>query len=545
MKKTTYLCGTYLRVSTEEQKDVEEGSIKNQRVRLQRYIDEKNRNAQENKTGETWILTKEYEEEALSAKNTKRPKYQEMLRDIREGVITTILFTEISRVSRSVKDFLELGELLDMHDAHFVCLQHTELNTATPTGRILLVMLVAMMEFEREINADRSSKSYEERATRGLWTGGQILGYDLDPIHKGHLLINKAEAKIVEFIFDAMLDTESPNEVSNRCNERGYRSKSYKSRREKEHAGQPFTYTSVRQILLNLVYVAKKTVHRKVGKTKTSEVIDTTCWKPIIRQEEFDKVQRLLALNEKRRGTGRRGREYRFLLTQLLACRHCTSVLTNAGTKKKDDHIPHYIHRKGQRKDDCPLPGNISADKLDAVVWDRLAREIDIEKELRDSLTKQGEESNDGLRKIEEEIETIRGAIKYNKTTHDTTQEAWRKVEMEPDRLTAESLKVYAKNVDSLEAQLVDKQERLATMRDTTSVDTRVAALMKSAKKGFQDLPATQKIQLARILLKGIVLTLDSIILDRRIGDPIVGVVKKHTEALSHPYRFMDVEWLN
>ncbi|HTS17996.1 MAG TPA: recombinase family protein [Verrucomicrobiae bacterium] len=556
-KKTTYLCGAYLRVSTEEQHQVQEGSIKNQRLRIQRYVADKERQAQENKTGETWVLVKEYEEEARSAKDTKRRKYQEMLRDIRDGVIDTILFTEISRVSRSVKDFLELGELLDEHDAHFVCLQHTELNTATSYGRILLVMLVAMMQFEREINADRSSRSYEERAKRGLWTGGQILGYDIDRERKGHLKINDEEAKIVRFIFSTMLEIKSPHLVAERCNERGYRSKSFESRRGRTREGGRLSYTSIRQILSNPAYVAKKKIRKarpdqSVNRNKPAsgaepehDLIPTTCWKPIVKQDTFDKVQQLLALNEKRRSAGPRSKRYEFLMTQLLACRHCRAVLTNAATQKDDDYIPHYIHRKGQRRDDCPLPANIPADKLDAAIWTRLAREINIEGELRAALSRQKDESGDGTRQIEEDIEVTRRAIKDNRTAHDTTLEAFRKSGTEPDSLTAQTLEQYAKNVESLEAQLATKQQKLEAMRDATSLDAQVAALVKSKKRAFQDLPIDQKISISRVLLKGIVLNPDSIILDRRVGEPIVGVVKKREGVLSHPYRFMEVEWLN
>jgi hypothetical protein len=137
------------------------------------------------------------------------------------------------------------------------------------------------------------------------------------------------------------------------------------------------------------------------------EVIATVCWKPIIDQPMFDKVQRLLALNEKRHGARPKGKGYQFLMTQLLACRQCKALLTNGATQKAGDYTPYYNHRKGQQRQDCPLPRNIPADKLDTVIWERLAKEINIETELREALTKQQVESNDGSRQIEEDIEEI------------------------------------------------------------------------------------------------------------------------------------------
>src|ERR1035437_3215263 len=94
-------CGLYIRVSTDEQAQVEEGSLKNQQDRLQRFVLEKNRTAEEFQTGDEWIVFKKYQDEGRSAKDTNRPEYQKLVADIDAGQVNALVFTELSRISRS------------------------------------------------------------------------------------------------------------------------------------------------------------------------------------------------------------------------------------------------------------------------------------------------------------------------------------------------------------------------------------------------------------------------------------------------------------
>lgn len=110
--------GLYLRVSTEEQAQIIEGSIETQKYRLLKFIELKN--TQEEKWGDVRSI---YADEGLSAKDTKRPAFQQMMSDLKNGVINLILVTEISRLSRSVLDFCLILEDLKKHNASFLSLK--------------------------------------------------------------------------------------------------------------------------------------------------------------------------------------------------------------------------------------------------------------------------------------------------------------------------------------------------------------------------------------------------------------------------------------
>ena len=101
--------GAYIRVSTEEQAQVVEGSLDNQKHRICGYIDIKN--MQDKDWGKAIEF---YVDDGYSAKDTKRPAYQRMMRDIKKGKINLILVTDLSRLSRNILDFCNLLKDLEM-----------------------------------------------------------------------------------------------------------------------------------------------------------------------------------------------------------------------------------------------------------------------------------------------------------------------------------------------------------------------------------------------------------------------------------------------
>lgn len=93
--------------------------------------------------------------EKVSAKDTNRPKLQEMLEFVREG--DTVYIHDFSRLARSTKDLLEIAEQLKRKG---VCLVSNKENidTSTPTGKLMLTMIGAIAEFERNNLLERQKE---------------------------------------------------------------------------------------------------------------------------------------------------------------------------------------------------------------------------------------------------------------------------------------------------------------------------------------------------------------------------------------------------
>lgn len=112
----------YIRVSTIDQNE------QRQVEAMQKYNIEK------------WFIEK------VSAKDTNRPKLQELLDFAREG--DTIHIHDFSRLARSTKDLLDIVELLNSKGVILVS-NKENIDTGTPTGKLMLTMIGAINEFER------------------------------------------------------------------------------------------------------------------------------------------------------------------------------------------------------------------------------------------------------------------------------------------------------------------------------------------------------------------------------------------------------------
>ena len=96
MEENKRIAGIYTRVSTEDQ--AREGfSMGEQEEKLKQYCDFKG-----------YDIYKVYKDAGISAKNDKRPAYQEMMQDVKDGKINVIVAFKLDRLTRSVYDIEKL-----------------------------------------------------------------------------------------------------------------------------------------------------------------------------------------------------------------------------------------------------------------------------------------------------------------------------------------------------------------------------------------------------------------------------------------------------
>lgn len=134
----------YIRVSTIEQNE-------------QRQIEAMNRYHIEK-----WFVEK------VSAKDTNRPKLQELLEFVREG--DTVHIHDFSRLARSTKDLLEIVELLNTKGVILISNKES-IDTSTPTGKLMLTMIGAINEFERTNLLERQREGIAIAKRNGIYKG--------------------------------------------------------------------------------------------------------------------------------------------------------------------------------------------------------------------------------------------------------------------------------------------------------------------------------------------------------------------------------------
>lgn len=97
-----------------------------------------------------------------------RPELQRLLEFAREG--DTVYVKDFSRLARSTKDLLELVERFKEKNIHLVSLKEN-LDTSTATGKLMLTMIAAINEFERENILERQREGIALAKQRGAYKG--------------------------------------------------------------------------------------------------------------------------------------------------------------------------------------------------------------------------------------------------------------------------------------------------------------------------------------------------------------------------------------
>ena len=77
---------------------------------------------------------RKYTDKGYSGKNTDRPKFQEMMADIRRGLIKRVVVYKLDRISRSILDFATMMETFQEYNVEFVS-STEKFDTSTPMGR--------------------------------------------------------------------------------------------------------------------------------------------------------------------------------------------------------------------------------------------------------------------------------------------------------------------------------------------------------------------------------------------------------------------------
>ncbi|TIT31068.1 MAG: recombinase family protein [Mesorhizobium sp.] len=111
--------------------------------------------------------TKVFREE-LSSVAAKRPELERTLDYLREG--DTLIVTKLDRLARSVADLVDITAKLRAKNVALRILAMS-LDTATPTGKLMLNLLGSIAEFERELMLERQREGIAKAKAEGKYKG--------------------------------------------------------------------------------------------------------------------------------------------------------------------------------------------------------------------------------------------------------------------------------------------------------------------------------------------------------------------------------------
>ena len=106
--------------------------------------------------------------EKVSGKSTDREQLKLMLDFVREG--DKVYVCDFSRLSRSTKDLLSIIETLNEKNVRLISLKES-FDTDTATGKLMITMIGAINEFERENLLERQREGIEIAKRQGKYKG--------------------------------------------------------------------------------------------------------------------------------------------------------------------------------------------------------------------------------------------------------------------------------------------------------------------------------------------------------------------------------------
>lgn len=117
-----------------------------------------------------WKIYKEYIDQGYTGANTQRPAFTDMINQARKRKFEILLFWKLDRLSRSLKDLIntlyELGHL----GVDFISYDNN-LDTSTPTGKLVFQIVGAVAEFEKDIIRERVKAGLENAKRKGKRLG--------------------------------------------------------------------------------------------------------------------------------------------------------------------------------------------------------------------------------------------------------------------------------------------------------------------------------------------------------------------------------------
>lgn len=324
-----YKVGVYIRLSRENTAYIGEDSlsIENQQAMLSKFID----------MMPGWVETRTYIDNGATGGNFNRQGFQDMMNDVRQGIINLVLVQDLSRFGRN---YLETGKYLEEElpslGCRFVALSD---GIDTETGENdIMPFLNAMNDYYLKNLSDRIKSVLTAKAKDGQKLSGAVpYGYDRNPDEHTRLIVDDYAAGVVKRIFEIRATGMGYAKIAGLLNkEKILPPRLYyfqrQSRETKRTDCTPiWKDMTVKAILKNELYLGhtvafkNKTLSHRDGRTigrDESEWIRTeNTHIPIVDIALWDKVQQV---NQKAKSNADNAREQQTsLFSKLMVCAGC------------------------------------------------------------------------------------------------------------------------------------------------------------------------------------------------------------------------------
>ena len=404
----TYRAAGYVRLSKEDYESgiglrAESNSITNQKQMIIDFV----------QTKQDIELVSMREDDGYSGTDYERPDFQQMLYDIKNGVINCVIVKDLSRFGR---EYINAGKYIDRlfpyYGVRLIAINdHIDTITRSSSDDFNIMIRNLMNDnYCRDISIKVRSQLQVKRKKGEFLGAFSPYGYMKDEENKNKLVIDPYPAQIVKDIFSWKLNGLSQNAICKRLKAQGILAPCEYKRSKGERYMTPFktgqqaqwTPVAVRRILTNPVYagtLVQGVYSRPNFKIKNRILNDRNNWviveqahEPIVSPQMFTLVQRLLELDTRTSPN----EEYVYPLAGLVLCGKCHSPMVRKTTIAKGKRYVYYVCSSRKSGHECSGV-TISESVLESCVLDLLREHIKTAIELDECL---GRVKESGLREF-------------------------------------------------------------------------------------------------------------------------------------------------
>ncbi len=330
VKAACYKAGLYARLSEETEENRERATVETQMELLRKFAAEQ----------EDMVIAREYADISCTGTNFERPGFEEMMRDMRDGVIDCIVVKDLSRLGR---DYVETGNYIErvfpFFGVRFIAVTDGY-DSEKPGGELVMPLKNMVNEMYVKDLSKKMRTAHRAMWQKGEYSSGSVpYGY----VNEGRQLCPDMKVRgTVQEIFRLFLEGCSLKEIARRLSIKTVNPRAYKltqaGREIPEGLNTGWNCVTVKLILVNRAYVGDS-VHNKnrqvngkqVKAPKEEWIIVEDTHEPLVSREDFDMVQEMLADNVKRFHSthGKNGFDHsRFnLVGKKIVCADCGKIM--------------------------------------------------------------------------------------------------------------------------------------------------------------------------------------------------------------------------
>uniref|UniRef100_UPI004026281A recombinase family protein n=1 Tax=Ruminococcus bicirculans (ex Wegman et al. 2014) TaxID=1160721 RepID=UPI004026281A len=337
-KQQHYKAALYCRLSVDDGNFGGSVSIETQKILLEQYC-------KDHKITDY----KFYCDDGCSGTNFDRPSFKKMLSDIDEGKINLVIVKDLSRFGRN---YVEAGMYVQRFtdsNIRFIAADDNYDSLVYSDDLLFPIKNVVNEMYARDVSK-KTKAAKKAKARDGQFIGSKApFGYKIDPNDRHHLIVDEPAAQVVKRIFRLASEGVGYNKMAKIFREEkvltpiAYFNLNNPDYFKSDYWRKEFDWhvTSIRAILNNEVYLGKLVYGKQRNKSMKSKekvrnpkedwIVVENCHEPIITQELWDTVHKIL--NAKHR-PAKAGEVQMF--AGLLYCSDCGHCLTYSQKQRKD-----------------------------------------------------------------------------------------------------------------------------------------------------------------------------------------------------------------